>query len=406
MEKINTDLVAIIFLHSEFFAHSKSYILVNQVVSHLLKHGAKNVFLIDVGSASKHSHNHSDGLKQRSEQIYCVSAKPDDLPVPLVKRIIADYQLGDKQLLIVQSKLTMASDYLGTSHKHNLTVHLNLTHEKGTNKIYELSESGQVTNIYDELPKKWNDGYGFGGSLLITSQLVDQIPTSITHFDHFLFDWAKQKDKLAGLPLGGHRVNFLSLPSDEDLYQFESWINRRFKPCLFLDRDGVLIKDTGYPHKTQDVHICYGLLPILKWAEQQAWQIAVVSNQAGVAKGIFSFEEYSVFTGYLKQVFVSHGVQIKQWFACPYDPKGSVQAYALQSHLRKPQPGMVLKAMDLSPIDIKRSVMIGDKYSDKMHYLNLTTLFIRGDYPLPPEVCAMSFSSYDDLFVKLQNIAQ
>ena len=106
------------------------------------------------------------------------------------------------------------------------------------------------------------------------------------------------------------------------------------------------------------------ILPIIKRANQCGWYVVVVSNQAGVARGVFSEKTLLSFTEHLKSILVRKGLVIDQWFNCPYLQEGSNQKFSKSSHSRKPNPGMLLQSMKDLHIDIAKSFMVGDKNTD------------------------------------------
>ena len=174
------------------------------------------------------------------------------------------------------------------------------------------------------------------------------------------------------------------------------------RPCLFLDRDGIIIQDTGYPFRESDLVLIPEVLPLIRWAKQKGWFVIVVSNQSGVARGIFTEQDLETFTEHLKHRLREEGGEPDAWYYCPFHEKGSVEAYKMKSDLRKPRPGLVLKALSDFPIDLEKSIMVGDKLSDVIELDGLKTFLIGGRYPLDPYPHV--FSSHPDLlaFLKIE----
>ncbi len=154
------------------------------------------------------------------------------------------------------------------------------------------------------------------------------------------------------------------------------------KPCLFLDRDGVIIEDTDYPYRISDLKIYKGIIPIIEWAMIRNWYVIVLTNQAGIAKGIFTLKEFYNFTEELNIQLSAYGVKITKTYYCPYHRDAKNPMYKKDSVERKPQPGMALRAMKDYSIDLAKSIMIGDKESDKLQGIDLHTILIRGRYPI------------------------
>ncbi len=154
------------------------------------------------------------------------------------------------------------------------------------------------------------------------------------------------------------------------------------RPCLFLDRDGVLIEDVDYPFRLTDFHPNLEMIPLLQWAQAQSWHRVILTNQAGLARGLFTMKDYEVFTAHLEDFFRSKGVTFDGVFHCPYHSAGTVPLFTRESVLRKPQPGMVLQACKRLPIDLAASFMIGDRASDAIALEGLRTLFLKGRYAI------------------------
>jgi histidinol-phosphate phosphatase family protein len=151
---------------------------------------------------------------------------------------------------------------------------------------------------------------------------------------------------------------------------------------LFLDRDGILIEDTGYIARPEDVRILTEGIPVFKLARERGLRLIVVSNQAGIAKGKFGWEELSVVNSRMQAAFAELGVHFDEIFVCPYHPEASVPAYRQESEDRKPRPGMILKAARKYNLDVGRSLMIGDKDSDVIELEGLRSMLLPGIYPL------------------------
>ncbi len=153
-------------------------------------------------------------------------------------------------------------------------------------------------------------------------------------------------------------------------------------PCLFLDRDGILIEDTAYPHREKDLVLKNDVIPLIKYANKSRCKVIVLTNQAGIGRGLFGYDEYHFFTDLLKKKLKSNGVFVDDWFEAPYHPEKGVGEYKKESLMRKPGPGMLLKALAQHRIDLSRSMMVGDKDSDKLNLLGLKTLILKGRYPI------------------------
>ena len=151
--------------------------------------------------------------------------------------------------------------------------------------------------------------------------------------------------------------------------------------CVFLDRDGVLIKDVGYLKNPKDIIILPGSLEALKALKTAGYLLIIVTNQAGVAKGFFSMDDLASVHDRLLQIYEDNEIRIDDLYFCPHHDKGTVEPYNIKCSCRKPSAGMVLKGVEKFDVDTGRSFMIGDKDSDIMLAKNsgLKSFYIRND---------------------------
>ena len=138
------------------------------------------------------------------------------------------------------------------------------------------------------------------------------------------------------------------------------------KPGVFLDRDGVINYDYGYVHKIKDFKIRKGVIKGLRFLTKKGYLLFIITNQSGIAKGIFTEKEYKIFTKKIKKIFKKKGVFFKQIYYCPYHPKATIKKYRKITNLRKPGNLMIENIRKKWKINIKTSFMIGDKKTDQL----------------------------------------
>jgi D-glycero-D-manno-heptose 1,7-bisphosphate phosphatase len=127
--------------------------------------------------------------------------------------------------------------------------------------------------------------------------------------------------------------------------------------CIFLDRDGVLNEDrTTYVYRPADFIIPDGVVEALRRFKAAGYMLIVVTNQAGIAKGIYSRQDVMMCHHYLQE---QCGYLLDDIYLSPHHPD-----YSSQSLTRKPDSLMLEKAMAKYDIDPARSWMIGDRYRD------------------------------------------
>ncbi len=133
--------------------------------------------------------------------------------------------------------------------------------------------------------------------------------------------------------------------------------------AVFLDRDGVLIEDTGYPNDPDTLCILPGVPAALLRLQAAGWRLVVVSNQSGVARGYFSLETLDRIHERLTADLAIPGVVLEALYYCPHHPEG-IAPFAVACDHRKPAPGMLTSAAAALGIDLGQSWMVGDKEDD------------------------------------------
>ncbi|MDH0898974.1 HAD family hydrolase [Comamonas aquatica] len=129
--------------------------------------------------------------------------------------------------------------------------------------------------------------------------------------------------------------------------------------ALFLDRDGVINYDYGHVGKKEDFKFIPGIFDLVKKANNKDWLVIVITNQAGIAKGYYSEKEFLELNYWMIQEFLKNGAFIHETFYCPHHPD-----YSVTCECRKPAPGLIYKASQKFNINLKESILIGDKNTD------------------------------------------
>lgn len=136
------------------------------------------------------------------------------------------------------------------------------------------------------------------------------------------------------------------------------------RPAAFFDRDGVLNRDTGFAHRIDELLLIDGAAAAVRRFNTAGWWVFVVSNQSGVARGCFDEEAVLAFNAALQQALAAGDAHIDAFYHCPHHPHGTVPAYTCACDCRKPKPGMLLRAFGEWPVEVMRSLMIGDRPTD------------------------------------------
>ncbi|MDR0304058.1 MAG: HAD family hydrolase [Chitinispirillales bacterium] len=150
--------------------------------------------------------------------------------------------------------------------------------------------------------------------------------------------------------------------------------------ALFLDRDGVINKDTAYLHKVENVEFVDGIFDLCKIATEKGFLIIVVTNQGGIAMGNYSEKEMRNVHNYIREEFAKKEIEISKFYFCPHHPNAAIDKFKADCGCRKPNPGMLLRAQRDFNIDFSRSVMVGDKKSDRILIDGLKSYIVKSEY--------------------------
>lgn len=137
------------------------------------------------------------------------------------------------------------------------------------------------------------------------------------------------------------------------------------RPAVFLDRDGVIVVDVGYPHRDEDLALIPGAAAAIRRWNDQGRPVVVVTNQSGVARGLFTLERMEGFNALMIARLAEAGARIDAVYTCPFHAEAVEDRWRHPDHPdRKPNPGMILKAAADLDLDLSRSVLIGDREAD------------------------------------------
>jgi D,D-heptose 1,7-bisphosphate phosphatase len=142
------------------------------------------------------------------------------------------------------------------------------------------------------------------------------------------------------------------------------FIDEKYKGILCLDRDGVIIKEKNYLNNPDDIEFIEGSIEALKNILDENFFVAVISNQAGIAKGIISINDFNLINDRFMNMLKDRNVFIHCIVYCPYHPDGILSEFSKKSVYRKPSPGMYKLIEKYYHITSKNVFMIGDKLSD------------------------------------------
>ena len=134
--------------------------------------------------------------------------------------------------------------------------------------------------------------------------------------------------------------------------------------ALFLDRDGVINIDYGHVHTIQDFHFIEGIFDLARLAHHYSYKILVITNQSGIARGLYTEKQFNELTEWMCDQFSIRGAIISKVYFSPYHPTEGFGSFRKDHISRKPNPGMILQAQSEFDLNLKKSIFIGDNMSD------------------------------------------
>jgi D-glycero-D-manno-heptose 1,7-bisphosphate phosphatase len=137
-----------------------------------------------------------------------------------------------------------------------------------------------------------------------------------------------------------------------------------FGAALFLDRDGVIVADTGYLGRAEDVRLLDGAAAAIARCNALGIPVVVVTNQSGIARGYYDWSGFRAVQTALVAALAGAGARLDAVLACAYHADGKGPLRIAAHPWRKPKPGMILAAAERMNLDLSRSWIVGDKAED------------------------------------------
>jgi len=136
------------------------------------------------------------------------------------------------------------------------------------------------------------------------------------------------------------------------------------RAALFLDRDGVINVDHGYVCSPERTEFVDGIFELVAAANQRGLAVVVVTNQAGIARGYYTEQDFHRYMAWVREQFRLHDARLDAVYHCPHHPTAGVGEYLRACECRKPAPGMLLAARRELGLDLGDSLLVGDTPTD------------------------------------------
>jgi D-glycero-D-manno-heptose 1,7-bisphosphate phosphatase len=133
---------------------------------------------------------------------------------------------------------------------------------------------------------------------------------------------------------------------------------------VFIDRDGTINVDKNYVYMVQDFELIPGSIEALKLLTEKGIKIYIITNQAGIAKGYYTEEDFHILTDYMLNNFQNNDIKVEKILYCPHHPEGIIPKYSISCNCRKPDIGLIDTIMKQEGFHASEVALIGDKNSD------------------------------------------
>lgn len=226
--------------------------------------------------------------------------------------------------------------------------------------VLDLNPDGTVSKFNEK--KAVAEGFINGGVYLLRHDtLVTEPEVFSLENDYFSEIVIKEPHSIATAVSAGE---FIDIGVPEDYFRAQDMFLAKHKTCklAIFDRDGTINIDTHHMHKIKDCIFIDDTLEIMRqYTEIPGWRIVVVTNQAGIAKGLYSIKDMRILHRQMAELLISKGIRVDGWYFCPHHP-----AITGDCECRKPSPGMLLRAMRDFGARPGDCIMYGDSDADML----------------------------------------
>jgi len=136
------------------------------------------------------------------------------------------------------------------------------------------------------------------------------------------------------------------------------------QPALFLDRDGTIVEEEEYLHEPKKVKLRANIVSLIKSCNLINIPVIEITNQSGIGKGYYDWNSFIKTEKQIRKILLSGEAKINMLCACAYHHAAKDKYKVADHSWRKPNPGMLLEAQKIFKIDMSKSWIIGDSFSD------------------------------------------
>lgn len=258
---------------------------------------------------------------------------------------------NDDYIFIINGDTLFKIDYLKMASQHNTSI--------ACKYLENFERYGEVVINNDNTITKFNEkkfttqGYINGGIYYLPKNIFEKynLPNKFS-LEKDLFEIYMKE-----LNIKAYKSNdyFIDIGIPEDYEKFKNDLPKA--RALFLDRDGIINIDYGHVYEIKKFEFTNFIFDLCNKYQNEGYLIIVITNQAGIGKGLYTESDFKILNGYMIKEFQKHNINITKVYHCPHKPEDNCIC-------RKPKPGLFIQAIQEYNIDKENSVAIGDKLTD------------------------------------------
>ena len=222
----------------------------------------------------------------------------------------------------------------------------------------DVDENGIVRRFREKAPRA--EGLINGGTYLIRREALDDEP-GVFSLENDWFQKVVRDGVLVACETVGGFID-IGVPADYERAQGMFAGTCEGSKLALFDRDGTINVDTGHMHRIEDCELIESIVAAMRrYSDDPAWRIAVITNQAGIAKGMYDIADMRKLHRQMAQLLRERGIEVDAWYFCPHHPD-----FTGECGCRKPKPGMLQRAMRDFRAKPEECVMYGDSEKDRL----------------------------------------
>lgn len=208
------------------------------------------------------------------------------------------------------------------------------------------------------------------GNYVVSKKILKYLKKNCS-LENDIFEKLIKKKQIFGKVYNKPSNAFIDIGIYNDLNKSPKFIKKvTYKRALFLDRDGVINKDTGYVHKKKNFIWRKNIFRFIKKYNDKNYYVFVVSNQSGIGREYYTEADLFKLNFWINQQLRRRGANIDEFFFAPFFKNSRLKKYRKGKKFRKPNTGMIEIAKKKWDINMKNSTLIGDQKIDKLTAIN------------------------------------